>query len=136
VPWFVSPEAAVYGKALLAGAKAAGLGVDAYRPAFEKIHGPEPKATLKQVADHIDHVARVAGHDHVGISADYGGASMPVGLEDTASYPALFAELIRRGWNDDHLRKLAGRNLIRTLRKAETVAAKLQKNRKPSLATT
>jgi len=134
VPWFVSPEAAVYGKALMAAAKAAGTSLDAARPAFEKLHGPEPKATLRQVADHIDHVAKVAGHDHVGIAADYGGASMPTGLEDTATYPALFAELIRRGWKDDDLRKLAGRNLIRALRQAETVAARLQKTRKPSLA--
>ena len=58
-----------------------------------------------------------------------------MGLEAPATSPALFAELIRRGWNDGDLRKLAGRNLIRSLRQAETVAARLQKTRKPSLAT-
>ncbi len=71
----------------------------------------------------------------MGLAADYGGAPMPVGLEDVATYPALFAELIKRGWSDADLKKLAGLNLIRTLRDAETVAARLQKARKPSTAT-
>jgi membrane dipeptidase len=138
VPNFVSPAAAAWGSGERAALKAAGADLAASaaaRLAYEKAHGPLPKASLQQVADHIDHVARIAGKDHVGLAADFGGAPMPVGLEDVATYPALFAELIRRGWIDADLRKLAGRNLIRSLRDAETVAARLQKVRKPSTAT-
>ena len=142
VPGFVSPAAAAWGigeRAALKSAEADSPGsaaaIEAARLAYEKAHGPMPKASLRQVADHIDHVARVAGKNHVGLAADFGGDPMPVGLEDVATYPALFAELIKRGWSDADLRKLAGRNLIRTLRDAETVAARLQKLRKPSTAT-
>jgi membrane dipeptidase len=59
----------------------------------------------------------------------------PSGLEDVSRYPYLFAELVRRGWKDDDLRKLAGANLVRTLAQAEVVAARLQKERAPSTAT-
>ncbi|MFZ5623466.1 MAG: dipeptidase [Gemmatimonadota bacterium] len=89
--------------------------------------GPRPKATLAQVADHIEHVREVAGVDHVGIGSDFDGIGEgPEGLEDVSRFPALFAELIRRGWSDDDLRKLAGGNLIRVLRQAEAVAARLR----------
>jgi membrane dipeptidase len=71
----------------------------------------------------------------VGLAGDFGGAPMPEGLKDVASYPALFAELIRRGWSDADLKKLAGQNLIRTMREAEAVATRLQKTRPPSVAT-
>lgn len=88
---------------------------------------PRPVSTLAMVANHIDHVARVAGHDHVGIGGDYDGIpDLPVGLETVATYPALFAELARRGWSDENLRKLAGRNFLRALRANERVAADRQ----------
>jgi membrane dipeptidase len=138
VPDFVSPAAAAWGLGERAALKAAGTdaaAIEAARLAWEKASGPAPKASLQQVADHIDHVARIAGKDHVGLAADFGGDPMPVGLEDVATYPALFAELIKRGWLDADLKKLAGQNLIRTLRDAETVAARLQTLRKPSTAT-
>ncbi|MFN3370584.1 MAG: dipeptidase [Sphingomonadaceae bacterium] len=87
---------------------------------------PRPGSTLAQVADHIEHVARVAGHDHVGIGGDYDGVpDLPQGLETVATYPALFAELARRGWSDEDLRKLAGLNFLRVLRANEGVAARL-----------
>jgi membrane dipeptidase len=138
VPSFVSQPASVWGLGLRDALKAADAdpkAAEQARLAYEKSHGPSPKATVQQVADHVDHVAKVAGKDHVGLAADYGGAPMPVGLEDVSTYPVLFAELIRRGWSDADLKKLAGQNLIRTLRDAETVAARLQKTRKPSTAT-
>jgi membrane dipeptidase len=95
-----------------------------------------PKATLAQVADHVDHIRKVAGVDHVGLGGDYDGNDRwPEGLEDVSRYPALFAELIRRGWSDEDLKKLAGRNLLRALRQAETTASRLQKLRPPSIAT-
>jgi membrane dipeptidase len=97
---------------------------------------PVAKATLAQVADHIEHVRKVAGADHVGIGSDFDGVGeTPVGLEDVSRYPALFAELVRRGWSDADLEKLAGRNLLRVLRAAEATARRLQHERPPSTAT-
>jgi membrane dipeptidase len=97
---------------------------------------PTPRATLADVADHIEHVRDVAGIDHVGIGADYDGiTTVPAGLEDVASYPALFAELIRRGWSDEDLGRLASGNMLRVLRDAEHVARRLQRERPPSTAT-
>jgi membrane dipeptidase len=89
---------------------------------------PAPRATLSQVADHIDYVRRVAGVDHVGIGGDFDGISeVPQGLEDVSTYPALFAELARRGWSDSDLRKLAGENLLRVFAQAEAVAKRVRK---------
>ena len=97
---------------------------------------PRPNATLAQVADHIDHVRKVAGPDHVGIGSDFDGITYtPVGLEDVSTFPQLFAELIRRGWSDDDLKKLAGRNLLRVLREAERTAERLRGQRQPSTMT-
>jgi membrane dipeptidase len=101
-------------------------------------HGPAPRATIKDLADHIEHIRKVAGIDHVGIGADFYGADAienVQGMEDVSKYPALFAELIRRGWTDAELRKLAAENLLRVFREAEVVAAKLQRSRPPSNAT-
>jgi membrane dipeptidase len=97
---------------------------------------PPPSATLAQVADHIEHVRQVAGVDHVGIGSDFDGVDYtPVGLEDVSKFPELFAELIRRGWSDADLKKLAGQNLLRVLRQAEATAARLQREREPSTKT-
>jgi membrane dipeptidase len=95
-----------------------------------------PGATLSQVADHLDHIKRVAGVDHVGIGGDFDGIDEVVrGLEDVSTYPALFAELSRRGWTEAELRKLAGENILRAMEQAERVAARLQRERAPSTAT-
>jgi membrane dipeptidase len=97
---------------------------------------PRPTATLKQVADHIEYVRKVAGSDHVGIGSDFDGIDhTPEGLEDVSKFPDLFAELIRRGWSDADLKKLAGQNLLRALRAAEATAARLQKATQPSTKT-
>lgn len=84
---------------------------------------PAPQVTLAQVADHIEHLARVAGVDHVGIGSDFDGvgAVLPAGLEDVATYPALLAELMRRGWSDADIAKLAGGNVLRVMAAAERV---------------
>lgn len=85
---------------------------------------PRPVATVAQWADHIDHVRRIAGVDHVGLGGDYDGMETgPRGAEDVAGYPVLFAELARRGWSQPELEKLASRNILRVLRRAEAVAA-------------
>lgn len=103
--------------------------------AWKAIH-PMPSATLAQVADHIEHVRAVAGVDHVGIGSDFDGIdNVPVGLEDVSRFPDLFAELIRRGWSDADLKKLAGQNLLRVMRQAEATAARLQRSREPSTRT-
>ena len=89
---------------------------------------PEPRATLSQVADQIEYVRKVAGVDHVGIGGDFDGITEVVqGLEVVSTYPALFAELARRGWSDSDLRKLAGENFLRVFAQAEAVAKGLQK---------
>ena len=94
---------------------------------------PVPRATLAQVADHIEHVRRVAGVDHVGIGSDFDGiTSVPVGLEGVDDYPALLAELLRRGWTDEEVKKLAGHNVLRVFREAEKVAQRLRKERPAS----
>ncbi|MEQ8329485.1 MAG: dipeptidase [Longimicrobiales bacterium] len=94
------------------------------------------QATLADVADHIEHVAEVAGVDHVGIGSDFDGIdSTPVGLEDVSTFPALFAELSRRGWSEEDLAKLAGGNVLRAWQEAEAVARRLQRERPPSTAT-
>jgi membrane dipeptidase len=97
---------------------------------------PQPKATLSQVADVIEHVRKVAGVDHVGIGSDFDGITdLVVGLEDVSKFPFLFAELSRRGWSEADLRKLAGENVLRALKQAEVVSARLKKERPPSTKT-
>jgi membrane dipeptidase len=97
---------------------------------------PAPKVTLAQVADHIDHIAKVAGIDHVGLGSDFDGVdnSLPNGLESVATYPALIAELLRRGWSDADAAKLAGGNVLRVMEAAEKVAASM-KGELPATAT-
>jgi membrane dipeptidase len=110
---------------------------EAVRQALEawEAANPRPKATLGQVADHIDHVIRMAGEDHVGIGGDLDGiGTTPTGLESVADYPNLFAELLRRGYSEARLKKIAGQNILRVMRQAEAVAARLRKERPPSEA--
>ena len=75
------------------------------------------------VADHIDYIRKVAGVDYIGIGGDFdGNTNWPEGLSDVSMYPNLFAELIRRGWSDEDLGKLAGGNVLRALEQAENVS--------------
>ena len=142
VPGFVSQAVATYGVQLQqraaelrrqypSDAAAARRALEAWQRA-----NPSPRATVKDVADHIEHVRKVAGVDHVGIGSDFDGITeTPEGLPDVSSYPVLFAELSRRGWTDAELRKLAGENVLRAMRQAELVSARLRRERPPSTAT-
>ncbi len=97
-----------------------------------RAENPLPRATLSDVADHVDHVHRVAGADHVGLGGDFDGIdTTPLGLEDVSLYPHLLAELARRGWSTGDLEKLAGRNLLRVLRAAEETALTFRAETRP-----
>jgi membrane dipeptidase len=98
-------------------------------------HPAPPPATLAQVADHIQHIRDVAGVDHVGIGGDLDGGGGVEGLDDVSKYPALIAELARRGWSEADLRKVAGENLLRVFTQAEKVSARLKSERPASIAT-
>jgi membrane dipeptidase len=96
---------------------------------------PRPIATLAQVASHIEHVRDVAGIDHVGIGSDFDGTDqVPEGLDDVSCYPALFAELLDRGWSEEDCGKLAGGNILRVMREAEAAARAIGAQRGPSTA--
>ncbi len=98
-----------------------------YEDVMAEMRAKMPKVTIAQVADHIEYVKKLAGVDYIGIGSDYdGNDSWPEGLEDVSKFPNLFAELVRRGWSDEDLAKLAGGNVLRALEQAEAVAKKLQ----------
>jgi membrane dipeptidase len=97
---------------------------------------PAPEVTIAQVADHIDHIRQVAGIDHVGIGSDFDGVpATPKGLEGVDKFPDLFVELLKRGWTDQQLAKLAGENILRVLAQADAVGARLRTAHNPSEAT-
>ena len=104
-----------------------GLQHDVGLKEWRKDH-PEPKpATLADVANHIDHIRKVAGIDNIGIGSDFDGFhGSVVGLEDVSCYPALFAELLQRGYSKQDIKKIAGQNILRVLRDAERVATSLK----------
>ena len=100
--------------------------VEAGLRAWDAAH-PAPQVTVADVANHIEHVAKVAGYDNVGIGGDFDGIdATSQGLDGVEDYPNLFAELIRRGWSDENLARLAGGNVLRALRRAEAVAASMK----------
>ena len=130
VPGFVSQECADWLNGLKAEAARRGLDPKNFGQLFsikaewERAH-PLPQATLAQVADHVEHVRKVAGVEHVGLGGDFDGTpDVTVGLEDVSAYPALFTELLARGWTEADCAALAGGNLLRALRAAESFAAR------------
>jgi membrane dipeptidase len=129
VPGFVSQDCADWVAGLKAEAARRGLDPRDFgqlfglKPEWERAH-PLPRATLAQVADHVEYIRAVAGLAHVGLGGDFDGTpDVTVGLEDVSAYPALFAELLRRGWTESDCAALAGGNLLRALRAAESFAA-------------
>jgi membrane dipeptidase len=101
----------------------------------EQARQPMPQASIADVADHIDHIRKVAGIDHVGIGSDFDGITQTIpGLDDVSKYPALTAELLKRGYSDADVKKILGQNVLRVFREAEKVSTKLQSERGPSTA--
>jgi membrane dipeptidase len=132
VAGFTSPEVARINQPLIQefNRRAKGISDPAAIDALRKeiFDGVEfPPVTIAQVADHIDYIAKRIGVRHLGIGSDFdGNDTWPVGLSDVSTYPNLFAELVRRGWKDEDLEALAGRNALRVMRTAEAVAARMQ----------
>ncbi len=139
VPGFLSPKVAAWNKLHTAeqtrltaqfpnDAAAVTNGVAAWTKA-----NPAPRAVLADAADHIDHIRKVAGIDHIGLGGDFDGIDSVVqGLEDVSTYPALTAELLRRGYKDDEIKKIIGLNVLRVMREVEKASKKLQAERGPS----
>jgi len=129
-PGFVSEAVRLYGDSVTAWARALqGTGADSVTRAdsLKAWTARGPKATLKQAADHIEHIRDVAGINHVGLGSDFDGITeVPVGLEDVSKFPDLVAELLRRGWSEANVRKVVGLNALRVLRDAERVARELR----------
>ena len=141
VPTFVSPAAAQGRRAASEAAAAEGIRVQditSFAPFLDRweVDHPMPRSTLDDVVAHVEHVRQVAGADHVGLGGDYDGSSgFADGIEDVSGYPNLLQALADRGWSDADLGKLTSGNMLRTLRDAEAVAARLREERGPSLAT-
>jgi len=128
VPYFVSRQCNAWFQELRAEAVRRGLDTGdiaatfSFKSEWEASH-PQPAATVGQVADHVEHVRSVAGIGHVGIGGDFDGTpDLPEGLHDVSRYPALFRELLRRGWSEADCKALAGGNTLRVLRAAEDAA--------------
>jgi len=140
VAQFVSPECAAWDSRVTADMRERGLDprdIDAHiRVGQERAAAdPRPTATLAQVADHVEHVREVAGIEHVGLGGDFDGTDwLPAGLADVSGYPALFAELLSRGWTGEDCARLAGGNVLRVLRDAEAAARELARHHPPSTA--
>ncbi|HEY7096659.1 MAG TPA: dipeptidase [Terriglobales bacterium] len=136
---FVSPKTAEFDERRKAAVRQLHMRFDTDKEVAEGTEewekaNPAPRGTIADVADHIDHIRKVAGIDNIGIGADFyeaTGNPMVTGLENVTRYPYLFAELLRRGYTDDDVLKIAGRNHLRAMRQMETVAAELQKSEQP-----
>ena len=130
-PDYVSESLRVYDDSLqkrTARLRAAGLDSVAVRDSVNAWQAAGPKATLAQVADHVEYLRKVAGVDHVGIGSDFDGiSSVPVGLQDVSKFPDLIAELLRRGWTEVDVKKVAGLNTLRVLGEGERVAGEMQR---------
>jgi membrane dipeptidase len=116
-----------YGKAPLASDPKAQL------KEIETRQGPAPKATLQEVADHVVYLVETAGVDHVGVGSDFFGGPQPQGLEHVGRFPHLIAELMRRGFSEADVEKIASSNALRAMRAVEAVGAKLRETRKPAV---
>ncbi|HET7696969.1 MAG TPA: membrane dipeptidase [Vicinamibacterales bacterium] len=141
VPGFVSPKVNEWNRRQTAEqekiSKTTGNQPDLVKSAMAQwtASNPAPEATIAEVADHVDHIRKIAGVDHIGVGGDFDGITQTVkNLDNVSAYPALTAELMRRGYSDADLRKILGRNVLRVMSEVEKVSARLQKQRGPSVA--
>jgi membrane dipeptidase len=129
-PGFVSETVRLYEDSIATRTKtlrAAGVDSAALADSAKGWDKNAPRATLQQVADHIEHVRDVAGVDHVGLGSDFDGiTSVPTGLENVSKFPDLIAELLRRGWKPEEVKKVVGLNALRVLRDAQRVAQQMR----------
>jgi len=129
-PGFVSEAVRVYGdtvNARLERLRAAGADSATRADSLKAWTAAGPHATLAQVADHIEHIRQVAGIDCVGLGSDFDGITeVPVGLEDVSRFPDLIAELLKRGWTEADVQKVAGLNTLRVMREAERVSREMR----------
>jgi membrane dipeptidase len=98
--------------------------------AWRKANDPG-KTPLSVLIDHIDHIAKVAGIDHVGIGSDFDGVpftGLPEGMEDISKLPNITYELMKRGYSDADIKKVLGENLLRVMTEVERVASQMQSN--------
>jgi membrane dipeptidase len=130
-PGFVSETVRLYEDSMRARGRAlqaAGTDSAALADSARRWQRQAPRATLRQVADHIEHIRTVAGVDHVGLGSDFDGiSSVPLGLENVSKFPDLVAELLGRGWKVEDVKKVVGLNALRVLRTAEQVARRMQR---------
>ena len=136
VPPFISQELRDWQRPLTDAYGKAPPGAKRYELTEEqaKRAGPAPRTTLEQLCDHVEYMTNRAGINHIGIGSDFFGGAVPDGLEDVSKFPNLLAELIRRGWSDGAVAKIAGRNFLRVFRQVERVAKELQKTEVPKIA--
>jgi len=129
-PGFVSETVRLYEDSIATRSKAlraAGVDTVALADSAKRWDKDAPRATLQQVADHIEHVRNVAGIDHVGLGSDFDGiTSVPTGLENVTKFPDLIAELLKRGWRPEDVKKVVGLNALRVLRDAERVSRQMK----------
>jgi membrane dipeptidase len=135
VPGFLSQALRDWLKRSRDGAPKAPLGGDpkAQMAELETRQGPAPRATLSDVAAHVVYLVETAGIDHVGIGSDFFGGPQPIGLENVSCFPHLFAELLKRGFSERDLAKIASRNALRAMREVELAAERLRQSREPAL---
>lgn len=135
-PGFLVPGHAEAAAAMRKELQAKKLSPEEYEAAVDKWYDehPTPRGTIGVAADHIDHLVKVAGIDHVGIGSDFDGISTTLeGMDDVSSFPKLTEELLRRGYSDDDVRKILGGNVLRAFAEAEKVAAKLRAESAPEV---
>jgi len=129
-PGFVSETVRLYEDSIATRTKtlrAAGVDTVALADSAKRWDKNAPRATLQQVADHIEHVRDVAGIDHVGLGSDFDGiTSVPAGLENVSKFPDLVAELLKRGWKVEDVKKIVGLNALRVLREAQRVSQQMK----------
>jgi membrane dipeptidase len=100
-----------------------GSGFDRIWEEIAKEYGPRPKASWERIIDHIDHVVKLAGIDHVGLGSDFDGGNMPEGMEDVTQLPKITEALLRRGYGDAAIKKILGENTLRVMEQVERTAS-------------